>query len=107
MMPSEYTAQISLDDAREMAKIHGVKYSEIMITPVFEAFTYACCAQLPVPARTKTYAAPAWGTAVFVASPSIPTALLDSPSDPTTTVSFDTATDPPNAAYVRVFDALR
>jgi NAD+ synthase (glutamine-hydrolysing) len=38
MMPSEYTAQISLDDAREMAKIHGVKYSEIMITPMFESF---------------------------------------------------------------------
>jgi NAD+ synthase (glutamine-hydrolysing) len=38
MMPSEYTAQISLDDSREMAKIHGVKYSEIMITPMFDAF---------------------------------------------------------------------
>ena len=41
MMPSEYTAQISLDDAREMAKIHGVKYSEMMITPMFNAFTNA------------------------------------------------------------------
>ncbi len=38
MMPSVYTAQISLDDAREMAKIQGIKYSEIMITPMFESF---------------------------------------------------------------------
>jgi NAD+ synthase (glutamine-hydrolysing) len=36
MMPSQYTAQMSLDDAREMAKIHGVKYTEIAITPIFE-----------------------------------------------------------------------
>jgi NAD+ synthase (glutamine-hydrolysing) len=38
MMPSQYTAQISIDDAREMAKVHGVKYTEIGITPLFEAF---------------------------------------------------------------------
>ncbi len=38
MMPSEYTAQISLDDARQMAAIHQVKYSEVLITPMFEAF---------------------------------------------------------------------
>jgi NAD+ synthase (glutamine-hydrolysing) len=38
MMPSQYTAQMSIDDAREMAKIHGVKYDEIGITPLFEAY---------------------------------------------------------------------
>jgi NAD+ synthase (glutamine-hydrolysing) len=38
MMPSQYTAQMSLDDSREMARIHGVKYTEIGITPVFEQF---------------------------------------------------------------------
>ena len=41
MMPSEFTAQISLDDSREMAAIHGVKYSEIAITPMFEQFKRA------------------------------------------------------------------
>lgn len=41
MMPSEYTAQISLDDARELAAIHGVKYSEIPITAMFETFKFA------------------------------------------------------------------
>ena len=41
MMPSAYTAQISLDDAREMAAIQNVAYEEIVITPVFEAFKSA------------------------------------------------------------------
>jgi NAD+ synthetase len=38
MMPSEYTAAISIEDSRRMAKIHGVKYSEIAIGPMFQAF---------------------------------------------------------------------
>ena len=38
MMASDYTARISIDDSREMAVIHGVKYSEIAITPIFEQF---------------------------------------------------------------------
>jgi NAD+ synthetase len=38
MMPSRYTASMSIADAREMARIHGVKYTEIPIQPVFEAF---------------------------------------------------------------------
>lgn len=41
MMPSAFTAQISLDDAREMAAIHAVQYDEIAITPVFEVFKQA------------------------------------------------------------------
>lgn len=41
MMPSAYTAQISLDDAREMATIQQVMYEEIAITPVFDAFKSA------------------------------------------------------------------
>src|SRR4051812_33894774 len=38
MMPSQYTAQMSLDDAREMAKLMGVQYTEIPIAPLFDAF---------------------------------------------------------------------
>ncbi|MEI8323943.1 MAG: NAD+ synthase [Betaproteobacteria bacterium] len=38
MMPSPYTADISLIDAREMAQRLGVRYDEISITPEFEAF---------------------------------------------------------------------
>jgi len=37
MMPSPYTAQISIDDAREMAEILGVKYEELDIVPAFDA----------------------------------------------------------------------
>ena len=38
MMPSPYTADISWLDAREMATRLGVRYDEISITPMFEAF---------------------------------------------------------------------
>jgi NAD+ synthase (glutamine-hydrolysing) len=38
MMPSGYTASMSVEDSREMARIHGMKYTEIAITPIFEAF---------------------------------------------------------------------
>jgi len=41
MLPSPYNAQISLDDAREMAGILGVRYDEIPIAPVFDAFLAA------------------------------------------------------------------
>jgi NAD+ synthase (glutamine-hydrolysing) len=38
MMPSPYTADISWLDAREMAQLLGVRYDEISIVPMFEAF---------------------------------------------------------------------
>jgi NAD+ synthase (glutamine-hydrolysing) len=38
MMPSRYTAKISLDDAREMAEGLGVQYSVLPIEPSFNAF---------------------------------------------------------------------
>ncbi|MCX7195400.1 MAG: NAD+ synthase [Proteobacteria bacterium] len=38
MMPSPYTAQISLDDAREMAVLLGVRYDELDIKPTFDAY---------------------------------------------------------------------
>ena len=38
MMPSPYTADISLADAREMAQRLGVRYDEYSIVPHFEAF---------------------------------------------------------------------
>ena len=38
MMPSDYTASMSVEDAREMARTVGVRYTEIAIRPVFEAF---------------------------------------------------------------------
>jgi NAD+ synthase (glutamine-hydrolysing) len=37
MMPSRYTSQMSLDDAREQAELLGVRYSNIPIEGMFEA----------------------------------------------------------------------
>jgi NAD+ synthetase len=38
MMPSKYTAQMSLDDSRELVRNLGVRYDEIPIGPAFDAF---------------------------------------------------------------------
>jgi NAD+ synthetase len=37
MMPSQYTAGMSVDDSRRMVEILGVRYSELSIKPVFDA----------------------------------------------------------------------
>ncbi len=37
MMPSPYTAQMSIDDSREMVKLLGVRYEELDILPAFTA----------------------------------------------------------------------
>jgi NAD+ synthetase len=38
MMPSQFTADMSVEDSRAMIKALGVRYSEIAIKPVFDAF---------------------------------------------------------------------
>jgi len=38
MMPSPYTAQMSLDDSRELIRNLGVRYDELSIVPVMETF---------------------------------------------------------------------
>jgi NAD+ synthase (glutamine-hydrolysing) len=38
MMPSQFTAGISVEDSREMVKRLGVRYSEIAIKPIFDTF---------------------------------------------------------------------
>lgn len=38
MMPSPYTAQMSLDDAAEMARLLGVRYDVLDIKPTFDAY---------------------------------------------------------------------
>jgi len=45
MMPSQYTAEISRIDAREMARRLGVRYDEIPITPMFDAFRAGLAAE--------------------------------------------------------------
>ena len=41
MMPSQFTADISVEDSREMVKRLGVRYSEIAIKPMFDTFMNA------------------------------------------------------------------
>ncbi len=45
MMPSPYTADISWIDAREMAERLGVRYDEISIAPMFDAFKQGLAAE--------------------------------------------------------------
>ena len=45
MLPSEFTASISLEDARAMAAGLSVRYSEIAIGPLFETFCAALSAE--------------------------------------------------------------
>jgi NAD+ synthase (glutamine-hydrolysing) len=54
MMPSDYTASMSIEDAREMARLHGVRYSEIAIKPVMEAFEGQLAPAFEGAARDKT-----------------------------------------------------
>jgi NAD+ synthetase len=45
MMPSQFTAGMSVDDSREMVKLLGVRYSEIAIEPMFDAYRKALAPQ--------------------------------------------------------------
>ena len=54
MMPSPYTADISWIDAREMARWLGVRYDEIAIAPMFDAFRSSLAAQFAGLAQDTT-----------------------------------------------------
>ena len=51
MMPSPYTADISWIDARDMAQRLGVRYDEISIVPMFDAFRTSLAQRVRRPAR--------------------------------------------------------
>ncbi|HSS46273.1 MAG TPA: NAD+ synthase [Burkholderiales bacterium] len=53
MMPSPYTASMSVEDARALAKALGVRYSEIIIKSMFDAFLQALSSEFAgLPADT-------------------------------------------------------
>lgn len=54
MMPSRYTADISLTDARQMARRLGVRYDEISIEPMFEVFKASLAPQFAGRAEDTT-----------------------------------------------------
>ena len=71
MMPSPYTADISWIDAREMAARLGVRYDEISILPMFEAFRGSLAAEfvgLPEDATEENIQARIRGTLLMALS---------------------------------------
>ena len=53
MMPSPYTADISIEDSREMVKLLGVRYDELDIQPAFQALQDTLASQFSgLPADT-------------------------------------------------------
>ncbi|MDE2208846.1 MAG: NAD+ synthase [Betaproteobacteria bacterium] len=71
MMPSQYSAAISLEDAREMAGIAGVRYDEIPIGPMFGACLESLSAEfagLPVDATEENIQARIRGTLLMALS---------------------------------------
>src|SRR5437879_301076 len=71
MMPSQYTSPMSLEDSRELAKNLGVRYDEIPIGPVFDAFLASLAkefARLPVDATEENLQARIRGTLLMALS---------------------------------------
>ena len=54
MMPSPYTADISWIDARDMAERLGVRYDEMSIAPMFDAFRASLAQEFAGPAEDAT-----------------------------------------------------
>jgi NAD+ synthase (glutamine-hydrolysing) len=52
MMPSRYTSDMSLEDAKDMAQRLGVRYDVIPIRDMFESMTSRACPRMP-PRRTS------------------------------------------------------
>jgi NAD+ synthase (glutamine-hydrolysing) len=71
MLPSRYNASISIEDAREMARLVGVRYDEIAIEPMFKSFLEALApefAGLPVDATEENIQARIRGTLLMALS---------------------------------------
>lgn len=71
MLPSPYTSQMSLDDARAMARNLGVRYDEIPITPAMQVFSELLAPQfagLPTDATEENLQARIRGTLLMALS---------------------------------------
>lgn len=71
MMPSRYTTDMSTSDAAEMARRVGVRYDEIAIGPMFDAFRTSLCDQfagLPEDATEENIQARIRGTLLMALS---------------------------------------
>ena len=71
MLPSRYNASISLDDAREMAGIVGVRYDELPIEPIFDRYLETLATEFsgrPVDAAEENIQARIRGTLLMALS---------------------------------------
>ena len=71
MLPSKYSAAMSLEDARAMAAIVGVRYDEIPIGPMFDAFLASLAGEfagLPVDSTEENIQARIRGTLLMALS---------------------------------------
>jgi NAD+ synthase (glutamine-hydrolysing) len=71
MMPSQYTADMSLEDSRLLARNLGVRYDEIPIKPVFDSFLAALAREFagrPVDAAEENLQARIRGTLMMALS---------------------------------------
>jgi NAD+ synthetase len=71
MMPSRYTAQMSLEDSREITRNLGVRYDEIPIGPAFEVFLQSLAKEFkgrPVDAAEENLQARIRGTLLMALS---------------------------------------
>jgi NAD+ synthase (glutamine-hydrolysing) len=71
MLPSQYNASISLEDARAMAGIVGVRYDEVSIEPMFSAFLASLAREFkdrPVDAAEENIQARIRGTLLMALS---------------------------------------
>lgn len=79
MMPSEFTRDISLEDAREMAQRLGVRYSEISIKPMYDTFLDSLSAEfrdLPFDTTEENIQARVRGTLLMALSNKYGTLVL-------------------------------
>ncbi len=79
MMPSEFTANMSLEDAREMAQCLGVRYSEITIKPIYDVFLNSLAAEfknLPFDTAEENIQARVRGTLLMALSNKYGTLVL-------------------------------
>jgi len=71
MMPSQYTADISWIDSREMVKLLGVRYDEIAIKPMFDTYLTALAEEFkgkPIDATEENIQARIRGTLLMALS---------------------------------------
>jgi NAD+ synthase (glutamine-hydrolysing) len=71
MLPSKFNASISLEDARWMAGVQGIRYDEIPIEPIYEAFEAALVDQFkgyPVDASEENLQSRIRGTLLMAIS---------------------------------------